>query len=254
MAQPAIARTREAPFLLELDLGDACALMELDADEDRAFSIGSSRYADVRVNAIGVSPIEFYLERRRRDVWLVPAYRARPLRVDGTRVTGPTVLDLPAVIEFAGRRAIVRHRYPREERAPASVQRAKPLRREHTAPIPPDALPAVYADALPAMYADALPAVYADVPPVACVAPEQQPEVSALSRPPRSELPVLSQSPRPARPSALAHSRATPRSDPHLWTIAARRPLEALAFTAAVAALAGLAYAGLHLSSSGGAP
>ncbi|MFO7180107.1 MAG: hypothetical protein DIU78_015520 [Pseudomonadota bacterium] len=229
MAEAAIARTKGAPLLLELELGDACALMELDADEDRAFSVGSSRYADVRIHGVGVSPIEFYLERRVDAVWLVPAYRGRALRVAGTRVTGPVALELPAVIEFAGRRAIVRHRYPRNDQ-PTSVQRPKPLRREHlrrehTASIPPDELPRLLYEL--SDHHRPAPVRFPDRPP---------------SRPPV------------VRPSTPRKRRAVTGPEPHLWTTAARRPFETLAFTLAVATLVGLAYAGVHLSSSSGAP
>jgi len=93
--------TRADSITLDLEVENDRTLLEFGAAEDRAFSVGSSPHADVRVRRRGVPPIAFYLERRGDAVWLVPAYRRSSLRVDAAFVIAPCRLGRSAQIEFS---------------------------------------------------------------------------------------------------------------------------------------------------------
>jgi hypothetical protein len=99
------ARSSSACIALDLEIGREQTLLEFDSAEDRAFSVGSSSHADVRVRRDGVPPVAFYLDRRGADVWLVPGYRRSLLRVDAAIVIAPCRIGAGAVVEFARVRA-----------------------------------------------------------------------------------------------------------------------------------------------------
>jgi hypothetical protein len=73
-----------APMFVELSGAGLRHVLELDSATERVFVVGSSRQADVPIEAAGVASIEFHLERVGDEVWLTPAYRGRGLRINGT--------------------------------------------------------------------------------------------------------------------------------------------------------------------------
>ena len=93
---------------LELCFDGLFHRFELASDDTRALTVGSLPRADLRIEAPGVAPVHFHLERDGNEVWIVPAYGAHDLRVDTARITGPKCIDGRAVIEFAGIRVDVR--------------------------------------------------------------------------------------------------------------------------------------------------
>ena len=81
--------------------GQAC-VQEFASGEERAFVVGSTERANLRVKAEGIAPVQFHVEREDGAIWLIPAYGIADLSVDGARVFGPTPLDASSVIEFCG--------------------------------------------------------------------------------------------------------------------------------------------------------
>jgi len=74
-------------MFVELSTDGIRHVFELGAADDRAFLVGSSRQTDLCIDRPGVAAVEFHLERAGNDVWLVPAYRGRGLRVNGAPAT-----------------------------------------------------------------------------------------------------------------------------------------------------------------------
>jgi len=220
------AHARDDSILLDLDIERERSLLEFDAAEDRAFSVGSSAHADVRVRRDGVPPVAFYLERRKRAVWLVPAYRRSSLRVDGAIVVAPYRVRRTTVIEFSRVRAQV-------------VMRGETLDDRDEVVAPEEVTESTRRARL--AYLEALP----DVHDRTVVDPDPEPRddpASERSAPKRGATPARERTaPRssrreisralrpPTAPSRSAPAPSPPRA-PHLWTLLEQRPLEAVVF------------------------
>ena len=101
------ARTRgyetdsDESLWLELCLDGVSHTFEFGADESRAIAVGSLMRVDLRIDRPGVAPVHFHIEREADDLWIVPAYSARDLRVNAARLTGPQRIHGHAIIEFS---------------------------------------------------------------------------------------------------------------------------------------------------------
>ena len=69
---------------------------------ERVAVVGSAAEADFRVGGVRVQPVEFQLERRNGQVYLIPVGGAHGLQLNGVRVSSPTALDRHSIVEFAG--------------------------------------------------------------------------------------------------------------------------------------------------------
>ena len=74
---------------LELRVNGVAHMFELGADEPRAVAVGSLLRADLRIDRPGVEPVHFHIGRERNALWIVPAYRAKDLRVNAVRIRQP---------------------------------------------------------------------------------------------------------------------------------------------------------------------
>ena len=185
----------------------------LSPTEDRAFVVGASAHADVRVKRAGVPPVAFYLERRENRAWLVPGYRRSSLRLNGAIVIAPCRLERHSLIEFAGIRAkldavselVAGVRAIPDDEAPTQI-------RESTRHSGLAYSGLVYLQGLPE----------AEDRTCAELAPGVGPVQSEVVRCPPA---VLARRP----------ERSARRNPPHLWTLLAQRPFEALALLLLVA-------------------
>jgi hypothetical protein len=87
---------------LEICVSGASHCFEMKSDEARAVTVGSLVGADVVIDQPGVAPIQFYIERAKNALWIVPAYNSSDLRVNTAPICGPDRIAGCAVIECAG--------------------------------------------------------------------------------------------------------------------------------------------------------
>ena len=87
---------------LEICLDGASHCFEMKSDEACAVTVGSSNGSDVVVECPRVAPIQFYIERQKNALWIVPAYNSSDLRVNTAPICGPNRIGGYTVIEFAG--------------------------------------------------------------------------------------------------------------------------------------------------------
>jgi len=85
---------------IELTASGASHVVEFPPAEERAFVVGSTERASLRVSGVGVAPVQFHLEREDDAIWLIPAYGIADLTVNAISVLGPTPLAERSVIEF----------------------------------------------------------------------------------------------------------------------------------------------------------
>ena len=266
---------------LELEIAGERKRLQFSSTEDRAFSVGSSPHADVRVRRKDVPPIAFYLERRSSALWIVPAYRRSSLRVDSAPVTAPYRLGRAAVIEFSRVRArLMRSDEPalrnsdsavaqsgaREGRSTALSESTRRSRFDYLAALP-DTDDRTVVDPEPE-HAASDPAESHDVVARArrssvpgqrlCIPISERREVPPLPRlaPPLRAVPApLPRLAPPLRavpaPRVLAPARvvAPPRlppkpAVPHLWSTLEQRPFEAAVFVLLIGVLIVAAAAG----------
>jgi len=90
----------DSSIYVELTVNGQTQVQEFPPHDERAFVVGSSARASLRVNGDGVSAVQFHLEREDGAIWLIPAYGVEDLSVDWMRVLGPTPLDVKSMIEF----------------------------------------------------------------------------------------------------------------------------------------------------------
>ena len=90
----------EASVYVELTINGLACAQEFPPAEERAFVVGSTAQADLRVNGIGVAPVQFHIERDDGGIWLIPGYGIADLSVDSIRTLGPTALKASTVVEF----------------------------------------------------------------------------------------------------------------------------------------------------------
>ncbi len=94
------ASSLEPPVYVELSGPGIHHVLEVGAADDRAFVVGSSRQADVHIDRPGVLAVEFHVELQAGEIWLVPAYRGRGLRVNGVPMTASVRVDRRLVVEL----------------------------------------------------------------------------------------------------------------------------------------------------------
>jgi len=85
---------------VELSVSGVAHVAEFPPGEERAFVVGSTERASLRVNGVGVAPVQFHLEREDDVIWLIPAYGIADLSVNAISVLGPTPLAERSVVEF----------------------------------------------------------------------------------------------------------------------------------------------------------
>ena len=93
---------------LELEGDGGTTLVEFPLGDDRAFSVGSSVHADMRLRKPGVAPVEFYVQRDDDGLWLVPAYASLELRLDSRRVTERRKLTTRSLLELRSGVLVIR--------------------------------------------------------------------------------------------------------------------------------------------------
>ena len=57
----------------ELSASGVTHIAEFPPAEERAFVVGSTDRASLRVSSVGVAPVQFHLEREDATIWLIPA-------------------------------------------------------------------------------------------------------------------------------------------------------------------------------------
>ena len=156
------ARTRgyetdsDESLWLELCLDGVSHTFEFGADESRAIAVGSLMRVDLRIDRPGVAPVHFHIEREADDLWIVPAYSARDLRVNAARLTGPQRIHGHAIIEFSNVR-LDAHIIDRD----SAVMQSSPNEDLLTAPVEQlfndyEAAPAQPTIRMPSLFADDL--------------------------------------------------------------------------------------------------
>jgi hypothetical protein len=240
MAARPVFASQHSAIVFELTLDRERTLIELDQNEDRAYVIGASPHADVRVKRPGAPPVAFYLERRANDAWLVPGYRRGQLRVNGAIVVAPCRLGLHSRIEVAGAHIeLDAVSWPGAQSSAAGSDEDPPTelsestRRSRLAYL--ESLPALdertRADAI-VLATRARPEVLRSPRAGAPAHPARPRDICARSPvpqvptvPPRRAQPQV-----PAVPPRRAHEPSCSGKLPHLWTVLEQRPLEAVVF------------------------
>jgi hypothetical protein len=92
----------KSSIYVELTASGVVQVLEFPPSEERAFVVGSTERAALRVRGVGVAPVQFHLEREDAAIWLIPAYGIADLSVNAISVLGPTALAERSVIEFCG--------------------------------------------------------------------------------------------------------------------------------------------------------
>lgn len=116
-----------APLFVELSVAGVHHVFALDSHE-RAFVVGSSRQADLRLEHPGVAAVEFHIERVADVACLVPAYRGRRLRVNGA----PAAAAVPLV----GRALVALEALELQLRVLHDADEARSTNRSSSAPRP----------------------------------------------------------------------------------------------------------------------
>lgn len=108
---------RDGTLWLVIDYESRAHIFELAPKVERAVVVGSLPRADVRVNALGIAPVQFHFEREGAQLLLVPAYDAE-IRVNSMLVRGPQPISGHAVVEFAGVKLEANIHFTRPEHTP----------------------------------------------------------------------------------------------------------------------------------------
>jgi hypothetical protein len=97
----------ESALGLEISTSRGSVSITFQPDDERAFVVGRSPHADLRLVGPRVGGVAFHLERRGRSVELFPADTGGTLFVDGRRVTAPLLLAPTAVVDLPGERLVL---------------------------------------------------------------------------------------------------------------------------------------------------
>ncbi|HKY34850.1 MAG TPA: hypothetical protein VJN18_02820 [Polyangiaceae bacterium] len=188
-----------APLFVELSGAGVHHVFELDSDE-RAFVVGSSRQADLRLDHPGVAAVEFHIERVADVACLVPAYRGRRLRVNGAPASG--------AVPLVGRALVALGTLELELKVLHHEDEANATNRSSSAPRP---LPLDYAATIPTDTAPTAVAMKPFVPdPLANVPTQQIP----VQRAPLGLGPQQTERLAPVRPQPLQFPQMTERLQP----------------------------------------
>lgn len=101
------APNREITLGVDLSTNRGSLRITFQPGDERAFVVGGSPHADLRLQSPGVGGVAFHLERRQDHMELFPADTTRELLVDGCRVLGPVVLEPTAVVDLPGERLVL---------------------------------------------------------------------------------------------------------------------------------------------------
>lgn len=186
------------PLFVELSGSGFRHVFEFEAANDRAFLVGSSRQADFRVDRDGIAAVEFHLERSGADVWLVPAYRARRLRVNG--------VPIASSVKIGGRLLLALSGLELELRLLPDDADMDETSRSSSAPRP---LPANYLDTLPTDTACTLVAMSLDAEPALNMLTQPIPSERWLALAPQATERIA-----PLRPASLQNLQQTERLAP----------------------------------------
>ncbi len=97
----------ESTLGVELSTSRGSLRITFQPHDERAFVVGTSPHADLRLSGPRVGGVAFHLERRGGGVELFPADTTRDLFVDGVRVTRPLLLAETAVVDLPGERLVL---------------------------------------------------------------------------------------------------------------------------------------------------
>jgi hypothetical protein len=134
------------PLFVELSGTGVHHVFELDS-EDRAFLVGSSHQADLRLDQPGIAAVEFHIERVADVACLVPAYRGRRLRVNGTPATSSVPLIGRALVALGALELELKvlHHQGDADRANRSSSAPRPFPVDYAATVPTDTAPTAVA-------------------------------------------------------------------------------------------------------------
>jgi len=104
--RPSKERRRALGLELETCVGVRHTLFPFGSE--RAFVVGSSPHADVRLAFAELAPVEFHIERCHDELRLFPASSLQRIRVNGRPVVGSARLAAACSIEFSGQYVFAR--------------------------------------------------------------------------------------------------------------------------------------------------